>query len=111
MAFGQSSSASAVVMVGRTPIILASALKDASALRPTSTGLPSSFGLSTCSTEAKNESSDTCTTVGIGPVKLAAGIACKGSVDAVAREILTGSRAGNTDSTQALINAPGEDWA
>jgi hypothetical protein len=60
--------------------------------------------------EAKNESSATCTTLGIGPAKLAAGFACKGAVDALGREMLTGLRLGNTDSTQALINAPGEDW-
>jgi len=42
-------------------------------------------------------------------MKLAAGFAGKGAVDALGRETAVGARPGNTDSTQALINAPSED--
>jgi len=55
---------SAVVIVGRTPVILASALKDASALRPTSTGLLAGLGIERLFDGSEKESSDTCTTLG-----------------------------------------------
>jgi hypothetical protein len=42
-------------------------------------------------------------------MKWPAGVAFRGAVDAVGCRTGMGLNAGNTDSTQALINAPGED--
>src|SRR5260370_24119094 len=49
----------------RTPRNFASSLAEATQPRPTSTGLPRSLGFSTCSTEAKNASTSTCTILGM----------------------------------------------
>src|SRR5260370_34270351 len=58
-------SASRKLIAVRTPRNFASWLAEATTPRPTSTGLPRSLGLSTCSTEAKNASTSTCTMLGI----------------------------------------------
>src|SRR5260370_15710653 len=58
-------SASRKLIAARTPRNFASWLADAPQPRPTSTGLPRSLGFSTCSTDAKNASTSTCTMLGI----------------------------------------------
>src|SRR6266849_5708387 len=65
MACGQMRSASRKPIAVFTPRNFASELADATQPRPTSTGLPRSLGLSTCSTDAKNASTSTCTMLGI----------------------------------------------
>src|SRR5258708_13175208 len=57
-------SASRKLIAVRTPRNFASSLAEATTPRPTSTGLPRSLGFSTCSTEAKNASTSTCTMLG-----------------------------------------------
>src|SRR5260370_37792389 len=57
-------SASRKLIAVRTPRNFASWLAEATTPRPTSTGLPRSLGFSTCSTEAKNASTSTCTMLG-----------------------------------------------
>jgi len=47
--------------------------------------------------------------LGIGPLLEGAGCACEGCTGASGSEKALGLRAGNTVSTQASINAPGED--
>src|SRR5713226_5491595 len=58
-------SASRKLIAVRTPRNFASWLAEATTPRPTSTGLPRSLGFSTCSTEAKNASTSTCTMLGM----------------------------------------------
>src|ERR1700737_3677480 len=58
-------SASRKLIAVRTPRSLASLLAEATTPRPTSTGLPRSLGFSTCSTDAKNAFTSTCTMLGI----------------------------------------------
>src|ERR1700674_1672806 len=54
-------SASRKLIAVFTPRNFASQLAEATQPRPTSTGFPRSLGFSTCSTDAKNASTSTCT--------------------------------------------------
>src|SRR5579859_1252715 len=100
-----------MLMPGFASANRASWLAERTLLRPTSTGLPCNLGFSCCSTEAKNESSETCTNRGIGSCAATEGSADEGPVSARSLEKREVIQRGNTDSTQASIKAPGEERA